>query len=161
MRAVNLRKVVGELESIADLIRWQVGTAAQARHSTHGDYRKAAVFSRLRDTLNSILGRNAKLGALRAKSRGEKVVYPYARHIDQARRKDVSPGRGGLIGCCTLIALLESATVGDASERAGDKLRVVYIAKPAKNLVFLGDVIVHSNVKGISMLIQSGARCKI
>ena len=161
MRADNLRKVVGDLESIADLIRWQVGTAAQARQSIYRDYGKAAVFSRLRDTLNSILGRNAKLGALRAKSRGEKMVHSYARHIDQARRKDVSPGGGGLIGCCTLIALLESATVGDASEWAGDKLRVIYVTEPAKNLVFLGDVIVDPNVKGIPMLIQSGVRCKI
>src|SRR5271154_4670225 len=94
---VDLRKVIGDLEGLADLVRGQEGVAAECRQSTRRDGRKAAVFSRLRNVQNSILRRNAVSIGFRRGPRGVKVVEPHANLVGRAWREYVSPCHNRLV----------------------------------------------------------------
>ena len=47
------------------------------------------------------------------------------------------PAQSTLLSVRRLIALLEAASVRDATENGGNELRVVYIAKPKEQRVLL------------------------
>ena len=69
----DLRNVIRDLERLADFIRWEVVVATQSIQAGNIEGGKASVFVRRRNTLDSILCRNAIDGAFRAKARGMQV----------------------------------------------------------------------------------------
>ena len=66
-----------------------------------------------------------------------------------------------LAGLEGLQTLLESATVGNAAEDAGDELRIVLIAEADEGLVLIGDVRIDANVEGVLMLVDTGTDDKV
>ena len=96
--AVNLRKVVGNLQGLADLVRRQEVVAAQGGKSAKSELRQAAVFVALLHTLfiDPELFRDVCNSALRPVTGGVQVGKAAARHVDRAGREDVGIGRNHL-----------------------------------------------------------------
>ena len=55
----------------------------------------------------------------------------------------------------------EATAIRDTAERSRNKDRVVYPAKAGEDLVILSEVEVDPNIKGVAMLIEAWAGCKI
>ncbi len=85
------------------------------------------------------------------------MVESDAQHVDRRRRKDVRISEGRLTGFRSLETLLESATIRDAAEDAGDKLGIVYIAEAEEDLVLLGRIDVDAGINRVLMLEKIGA----
>src|ERR1700733_2949704 len=134
---IDLRKVIGDLQRLADFIGWQEVIAAKFLQPLDDNRRQSTVLRALWDTLNSELSWNALRAALWAESRGVEVVEPYVRHVDCARRENMGISCDSLVRFCALQTLLESAAVGDASKNSRNKLRVIYVAEADEYLVFL------------------------
>ena len=62
--------------------------------------------------------------------------------------------RGRPAGQLRSEALLESATVRDTGEQAGDELGIVHVAEPEEDLILIANVGIHADVKGIAMFIE-------
>src|SRR5215471_14040342 len=80
------------------------------------------------------------------------VSDSYPRLVHRAGRQAAGPAQNALLGERSLRPLLESAAVGNPSERSWDELGVVHIAEAAKYLVFLVRVKVHPDVEAVAVL---------
>jgi hypothetical protein len=52
-----------------------------------------------------------------------------------------------------LGALLECTAISNATENAGNELRIVDIAEPVEHLVILAEIDIEARIEGITMLV--------
>ena len=66
----------------------------------------------------------------------------------------MGPGQCALLRQGGLVALLETATVCDATEDAGNKLRIVDVAESVEHLIFVAEVEVQPGVESVSVFVK-------
>ena len=66
----------------------------------------------------------------------------------------MGPSQCALLREGGLVALLETAAVGHATENAGNELRVVHEAEAVEQLVLVAEVEVHPGVKGVAVFAE-------
>ena len=102
------------------------------------------------------LSGKTELIGLRTFARGVQVIESGTGYVHQSRRKYMGVGQSALLRNRCLRALLESAAIGDSSENAGNKLRIVLVAEAVEQLVLFAEVEVESGIERIAMFIQFG-----
>ena len=153
---VTFAEVIGHLERSVDFIGRQEGIRPERVQAGDGNRRQAAVFRDLRHALNpKLTGNIGEIVALRAVSCGVDVSDSYPRLIYRAGRQAAGPAQNALLGEGGLNPLLESAAVGNPSERSWDELGVVHIAEAAKYLVSIVGAKVHPCVEAVAALGES------
>ncbi len=91
----------------------------------------------LRDTLNSVLRRNASSGALRAESRGVKVVEPHARHVDVLGENTWVYAKADWSDFAVWSPCWKPPPSATPPKGPGNKLRVIHLAEAEEYLIFL------------------------
>src|SRR5579884_1222573 len=97
---------------------------------------------------------NPKLIGNRSKARSVQAAFSYARFVNESGGENVRIAVCCQDRECVLVALLESAAVGDPAERARNELRVLHITEGPEHLVAFIHIVVNARVKSVAVFAE-------
>src|SRR5262249_54503087 len=89
-------------------------------------------------------------------ARGVQIVETCAGHVDQTGVERVCKDQRALLRIRCLVTLGKAAAIGNPSENAGNKLRIIDVAEPVEKLVSVAEVNVHAGIEGVAVLKELG-----